>query len=1326
MSKKSKIFALIASLIMGVSGTFAGCIGSGGKGPDNDTGVSSQMSISIKKNTVKRYESFMLSLETSLSGNVEWKSSDNSVAAINSVTVDEYGSFIAEIVGYKPGKATIEAIIGEEKASCEVTVVDSDYWPVIKFSADEEKLELISGSSYAINAKALANEFDIGATLTWRSENPAVADFVDGSIVAYSVGNTTIYCEFDYEGETIFRSIDVVVKSFSYVDFNASRVSLITRGTEAETQFTLVVNNVYANSVDSKENVSTIAYESSDEDVAVIEGTGENVTIKSTGRGEAIITATATLNDGSTVKGSLVVNVAPITITKDLGNYALNDATASFKHFSQEVEGTKLFGATINGVTVAENAYFIEDGVASIDYKTVSRFYGKNKTASFSTEIADYYYTLDIVTCLLTDASQFISDKSELPQYALAGGATTADAKSNGESSDTSTNNIFGYFLVGADIDFGGKGITHKQTIWDANSGFSGTLDGQGYTISNFSLGTAATLVGGLSEKAVIKNLNIVDFDNDGGYLFGWYLYGKFDNLFIKARSTNGPIIASTPVYCTSFTNSTVISPAADDVVAFTSDAMLQGASGTKFYTDGIVGENLAYSVECLPLTFTQDAVTDQNLVVAVSGVEKVIYGGQDVSSEEGVTLSADNIAFSWEFISSHRDYFEFKYNGFSRSFIATFDLQVVEKNVEVFAAKQTNESGTIIDNYFNATLDNVPVRLIVSKDGGVTGNEVVAYDYNDDTKELSVIGSVLTTADMSDSEASLIVDTASSRYIFKFNLFASFAITKVSDISSGDSKVASPLQTVLGYQEGAWGEGLTAILTCDLDFEGIVITSIRSNLWDSTYGSGFKGTIDGMGHALYNLDASNGFLDTVAGGVFQNIRFVGLTQQGNYGLSGWYNGIVFKNCYFDIIYCDYLGGSGEKLEKFGVSYAAMDNCIVINREEASDETNGVLGKVEYGGGFKITENTIVISDLPLSFNESLFDERLATKYGYTENVIELPETAENDAVFQISGAVRILENGVDVTSDSSIVAITADSITLKANAYSLDKIYTVIGVNFAKVIRAAIPVLTDVTVDMGEYVLNTATEEGKDLVIEGIEGTPKAVYFNYADKAVDGALAIEDLVYDEEAKTVTIAYEKIAGYYGPKHAVVVIETDTTRYTVNAVLVTLLITEASQINAGNGNFNQMQRVGGATANDSTTDSIYVGYYVLGNDIDFGGETIEFKRSVWYGEYGAIIELDGRGYSFKNFKSNIAFFDTLARTTRSFTRFGREFTGEKYSNIKNVGFIGETSSGYGLFGYTVSGTFDNCYFDITTTYEAAEGELAPVFARAYTLLYFSFK
>ena len=112
---------------------------------------------------------------------VTWKSSDAKIATV---------SASGEVVAVAEGKATITATAGDASASCEVAVAKKVI-AVESISLNETALELTEGETATLTATVLP-ENATDKTVTWTSDNTAVATVADGVVTAVAEGTAKI------------------------------------------------------------------------------------------------------------------------------------------------------------------------------------------------------------------------------------------------------------------------------------------------------------------------------------------------------------------------------------------------------------------------------------------------------------------------------------------------------------------------------------------------------------------------------------------------------------------------------------------------------------------------------------------------------------------------------------------------------------------------------------------------------------------------------------------------------------------------------------------------------------------------------------------------------------------------------------------------------------------------------------------------------------------------------------------------------------------------------------------------------------------------------
>ena len=156
---------------------------------------------------------------------------------------------------------------------------------------------------------------------------------------------------------------------------------------------------------------------------------------------------------------------------------------ATFTHASFTAGETVT--ATVNGTSVTATAY---DGYVTVgDLSAAGMTVGNGGyTAVITTD--DYLLTYSNVFY----ATQIINELSELSVVQ----ALATDVA------------IYGYYVLGNDINGNGATLASTVQIYNQNYGFRGTFDGRGHTISNFNTGNYG-IFGNLAYGAVVKNVTL-------------------------------------------------------------------------------------------------------------------------------------------------------------------------------------------------------------------------------------------------------------------------------------------------------------------------------------------------------------------------------------------------------------------------------------------------------------------------------------------------------------------------------------------------------------------------------------------------------------------------------------------------------------------------------------------------------------------------------------------------------------------------------------------------------------------------------------------------
>lgn len=181
----------------------------GGTTPDPDA-----VTLNIKEKTLDFGESFRLIATSKTGGDVVWSTDNDSVA-----TVDGNGNVTA--VG--EGVANITAAVGEDTASCKVSVVNSLTAPILSIyfgDYERDSITLPHEGTGTLTAKATYKGVEKDVDLTWGlaagadTETIAITPAADGktcAITATGYGTTTVAVSAVVHGVPLTTSIDIAV-----------------------------------------------------------------------------------------------------------------------------------------------------------------------------------------------------------------------------------------------------------------------------------------------------------------------------------------------------------------------------------------------------------------------------------------------------------------------------------------------------------------------------------------------------------------------------------------------------------------------------------------------------------------------------------------------------------------------------------------------------------------------------------------------------------------------------------------------------------------------------------------------------------------------------------------------------------------------------------------------------------------------------------------------------------------------------------------------------------------------------------------------------------
>ena len=377
-------------------------------------------------------------------------------------TVDSNGT----VTGVSNGTARVYATIGLDRVSCLVTVSEG-LRGVVTLSLDYSSVSLYQGYALSLTASLKNGSETLSIdedALVWTSANEAVATVSDGVVTGVKAGGTSVTAKYAYEGTDYTVSVPVTVQDLASYTATAEKSFLTTS----------VTYGGKANAVDTQTAIVvtkiTPAGESTVNDLSAFTFTSSDEEI-------------AKIVDGNVVAGSKA-GTATITMEDEAatGSFTVEVKTALSSKFDLDMLALAYARGVNETAWGAEASYVLTNDIdyAGAAFLPIAADMGHNYQRRF---IGKQWETL------LADGNEY--------------GLSFADFVKTG--------------LNG--VPEGLVSTTQKVTC------FQGTIDGQGYSISNANLMLDASmfwvtatgpvvryatqLIGMTGETAVIKNLAV-------------------------------------------------------------------------------------------------------------------------------------------------------------------------------------------------------------------------------------------------------------------------------------------------------------------------------------------------------------------------------------------------------------------------------------------------------------------------------------------------------------------------------------------------------------------------------------------------------------------------------------------------------------------------------------------------------------------------------------------------------------------------------------------------------------------------------------------------
>ena len=525
--------------------------------------------------------------------------------------------------------------------------------------------------------------------------------------------------------------------------------------------------------------------------------------------------------------------------------------TVNFGDNKAAVEGATLTAVTVDGTAFTTKSY--ADGVLNLDLATVKSMTGeKTVIATFAKGEQTIIVNAKVLLC-----TQVIDSASELA-------ALPAVMKANPA----------GYFVLANDIDM--AGVAYENTNTDA---FTGTFDGQGYTIYNMtSKKTADDWDGGFFGKLFKGTLKNISFANatvkgQGAFLAFRGVTAKLENVYMYVRF-------------------------ADRVAGLgwinDSSVLFNDGENNYIYATNVVIEY----AEALPENSGSGYPLYGNFNVSqinglyVIGADKISVNTLDGSSTK-YACYADRAAFNADVSSWDGNGFWTVVDGFPvPNRLVGVDLSgPVESSLDISGvhAVGLQNSGTTFTVNFGSQADALAGTTLISATVGDTLFTTKAYAGGVLTLDKAALGT-----ELGEKAITVVFENDEKRITVNVTV-KTYTMTIAS---------AADLQAFPGVA-GTVKDGYY-VLTADIDMDGKTFANTNGGGGDS---DAFTGTFDGQGYTVFNFCSKSSATDWAGGlfgknfkGTLKNVSFVNaiVNGQGSF-LACKGHGGTLENVYFRV-----------------------------------------------------------------------------------------------------------------------------------------------------------------------------------------------------------------------------------------------------------------------------------------------------------------------------------------------------------------------------------------------------------------------------------------
>lgn len=243
---------------------------------------------------------------------VTWSSDDTGVATVSGGIVRGVGL----------GTCTITASAGGKSATCRVEV-QSNFIPVSSISLSQSSMTLIESGSGTLTANVLPSDAS-DPSVTWRSDNTAVATVSDGTVTAVAAGTCTITATAGEKSATCAITVKPSTIEVTSVSLSTTTLNLTVGNTSTLT----------ATALPSDATDKTVTWTSDNTGVATVSSSG---VVTAVGVGTCNITASA---GGKSAK-------CAVTVTSGGGGPTVTSLSVSPTEYTLAVGGNTDLTATV-------------------------------------------------------------------------------------------------------------------------------------------------------------------------------------------------------------------------------------------------------------------------------------------------------------------------------------------------------------------------------------------------------------------------------------------------------------------------------------------------------------------------------------------------------------------------------------------------------------------------------------------------------------------------------------------------------------------------------------------------------------------------------------------------------------------------------------------------------------------------------------------------------------------------------------------------------------------------------------------------------------------